>query len=485
MEESLKKQTIKGVAWSGLEKFSTFFVTFIVNIVMARLLSPADYGVVGIIAVFVSFSQLFIDGGFTTALISKKNRCEEDFRTVFVFNFLCSLVLYLVLFLVAPYIESFYHIDKLGNILRAYCVVLIISSLSATQITKFTINVDFKTISKISVPSVLMSGVVGISMAQTGFGVWSIVGQQISAAIIKFVLAIAYSHWIPRFQFSYKCFKELFGFSSKLVLSSLIDRIYTNSFPLFIGKFFPPSTLGYYTRGDQFGKLPSGILEDVLNRVILPLMSKIQDDNSRLKELYRKNIRLSSFIIFPIMMLVVVMAEPIVRLLLTDKWLGCVPFMQIISMAVMTNHIGTINRNLLYVKQHSDWALKLEVIKKSIAIAIFLLSTIWGIWGVCVGQWIYGMIAPSLNAFYTNRLIGMNLWRQLKDYIGIWCISVFSAILPLWVVAKLDTLGLKLIVPFILYCVVYLVISKLFKSDSLEYIVQESKIVIDKIKKKK
>ena len=321
MAESIRRETLKGVVWRGMEKISTYLITFIVNIVMARLLTPADYGVVGIIAVFVSFSQLFIDGGFTTALISKADRDETDFRTVFVFNLVCSIVLYALLFVAAPLIERFYDIPQLCGILRAYCLVLVISSLSAIQITKFTINVDFKTISKVSIPSAVLSGIVGIGMAYMGCGVWSIVGQQITAAVTRVILAVAFSRWIPKLQFSYERFKKLFVFSSKLVASSLIDRIYTNSFPLFIGKVFPPATLGNYTRGDQFGKLPAGILEDTLNRVTFPLMSKIQDDNIRLRELYRKYIRLSSFVIFPLLMLVVVMAEPIVHLLLTDKWL--------------------------------------------------------------------------------------------------------------------------------------------------------------------
>ena len=475
MSESLKSQTVRGVAWSSVEKIFTYLVTFVVNIVMARLLTPADYGVVGIIAVFVSFSQLFIDGGFTTALISKANRDEADYRTVFVFNVISSIILYAVIFFAAPVIESYYEISELGWYLRANSLVLIISALSAVQITKFTIDVDFKTISKISVPSSIVSGIVGIVMAYCGCGIWSIVAQHLSAALLRTLMAIIISKWMPKVEFSYDRFKQLFSFSSKLVASSLIDRIYTNSFPLFIGKVFPPATLGNYTRGDQFGKLPSGILEDIFNRVTFPLMSKIQNDVNQLKGLYRKYIKMSSFIIFPILMLVVVLSEPLVRLLLTDKWLGCVPFMQIISMAVMANHIGTINRNLLYVKQHSDWALRLEIVKKIIAIGIFVASTKWGIWGVCVGQWIYGMIAPSLNAFYTQKLIGMNLWQQLRDYLGLWLVAVLSAILPLWLISQLSSAWVQLFLGTITYCGLYLLINIIAKSDPLLYIWQETR----------
>lgn len=475
MEESLKKQTVKGIAWSGVEKISTYIATFIVNIVMARLLIPADYGVVGIISVFVSFSQLFIDGGFTTALISKSDRDEIDFRTVFVFNLAISILLYSCLFCAAPLIEKFYNITRLGSVLRVYCLVLVISALSAIQITKYTIDVNFKTISKISIPSSLISGGIGIVMAYCGMGIWSIVGQHLSAAVIKSFLAVFYSRWIPKLVFSYQRFRQLFAFSSKLVVSSLIDRVYTNSFPLFIGKVFPPSTLGNYTRGDQFGKLPSGILEDIFNRVTFPLMSKIQDDNERLRSLYRKYIKLSSFLIFPVMMLVVVMAEPLVKVLLTEKWLGCVLIMQIISMATMPNHIGTINRNLLYVKHHSDWALKLEIIKKTIAISIFIVSTKWGVIGVCIGQFVYGMIAPSLNAVYTKRLLCLTLWQQLRDYLGIWVIAVLSAIIPLWLVSQIESIILQLVCSALSYCFIYLFINWCVGTEPFKYAVDELK----------
>lgn len=485
MAESIKQQTLKGVAWSGLEKTVSLSITFVVNIIMARLLTPADYGIVGIIAVFVSFSQLFIDGGFTTALISKANRDEDDYKTVFVFNFLMSVFLYIVIFFSAPYIQNFYSIDKLGDIIRAYCLILIISSFSAIQITKFTIAVDFRTISKISIPTGIISGVIGISCAYLGLGVWSIVAQQLTMATLRVVFAIYYSKWFPKIGFSKQSFKELFGFSSNLIISSLIDKIYTNAYPLFIGKFFPPATLGNYTRGDQFGRLPAGVLDDVFNRVTFPLMSKLQEDNEKLRALYSKYIKLSSFLIFPIMMLVVVLAEPIVKILLTEKWIDCVVYMQIISMAMMMNHISTINRNLLYVKHHSDYALKLEIIKKLIAITIFIVSTRFGILGVCFGQLIYGMLAPSLNSYYTNKLIGLSYWSQLKDYIGIWCISVISAAFPLWLISNIESSLFGFFAGFVTYTTIYLFLNYLFKMEAMRIVVNEGQAFINGYRQKK
>lgn len=480
MPESIKSQTIKGVAWSGLEKAVTLTITFVVNIVMARLLTPADYGVVGIIAVFVSFSQLFIDGGFTTALVSKVDRNEDDYKTVFVFNFFMSIFLYILLFLSAPFIQHFYEIENLGKIIRVYCLMLVISSFSAIPMTKFTIAIDFKTISKISIPSGIISGIIGIGCAYYGLGVWAIVAQQLSMALLRVVFALYFSRWIPRIGFSKKSFKDLFGFSSNLIISSLIDRIYTNAYPLFIGKFFPPATLGNYTRGDQFGRLPAGVFDEVFNRVTFPIMSSIQEDNEQLRSLYRRYVRLSSFVVFPVMMLVVVLANPIVKILLTDKWLDCVIYMQIISMAMMMNHIGTINRNLLYVKHHSDYALRLELIKKAVAISIFIISTQFGIIGVCLGQLVYGMIAPSLNSIYTDRLINLSYWKQLGDYAGLWIISVVSAAIPLWLLSKMESPWLELIVGFIVYLSIYLIINAIIRNDAMSWVVSECRAIINK-----
>lgn len=475
MADSFRKQTMRGVAWSGLEKAFSLTITFVVNIIMARLLTPADYGVVGIIAVFLSFSQLFIDGGFTTALISKADRNDDDYRTVFVFNFLMSVFLYAVLFLAAPMIEKFYEIENLSSIIRVYCLMLVISSFSAIQITRFTIAVDFKTISKISIPTGIVSGAAGIACAYLGFGVWSIVIQHLTMASLRVLLSLFYSRWFPKIGFSKQSFKQLFAFSSNLIVSSLIDKIYTNVYPLFIGKMFPPATLGYYTRGDQFGRLPAGIFDEVFNRVTFPLMSQLQEDNNQLTAVYRKYIRLASFVIFPVMMLVVVLAHPIVEILLTDKWLECVIYMQIISMAFMMNHIGTINRNLLYVKHHSDYALRLEILKKVVALIIFFISTKFGILGVCLGQLVYGMMAPSLNSVYTDKLIGVSYWKQLSDYAGVWLISVVSAALPLWVLSKMQSPWLELVVGAVIYIAIYLSLNALFKTESLQWTVSAVK----------
>ncbi len=475
MAESLKKQTVKGVVWSGLEKTVTYIVTFVVSIVMARMLTPADYGVVGIIMVFVSFSQLFIDGGFTTALIAKADRDEKDFQTVFVFNFLAAVVLYALLFLAAPFIEKFYAIDGLGQLLRVFCLNLIVTALSSIQITKFTIAADFKTISKISVPSGIISGLSGILMAYLGCGVWSLVFSNIINAAVRVLLALLYSKWIPKLYFSRQSFKTLFGFSYKLLVSNLIDKVYSNAYPLFIGKFFPPATLGNYSRGEHFGKLPASIITEVFSRVTFPLMSSIQNDNNSLRAVYRKYIRLSSFVVFPVMMLVCVCAEPIVRILLTDKWLDCVIYVQLLSMSMMFAHINNINLNLLYVKQHSDWALKLELIKKGLAISLFLISTHWGVIGVCMAQLIYGMISPSLNSVYTNRLIGLNYGKQIGDYIGLWLLSVIIGVLPLWIESLIDNALLQLLVGAVSYLALYLIVNTIFNRSDLKAVLVEGK----------
>lgn len=479
MPESLKIKTIKGVAWSGLEKTLTYVVTFIVGIVMARLLTPDDYGIVGIITVFVSFSQLFIDGGFTTALIAKANRNETDFQTVFVFNLVASFLLYGFLFLFAPRIELFYGIEKLGTILRVQCLNLVIASLSSIQITKFTIAADFKTISKISVPSSILSGIAGIAMAYLGMGVWALVYQGLLNAGLRVLLSIYHSRWMPRFHFSKESFKQLFSFSYKLLTANIIDKVYSNAYPLFIGKFFPPATLGNYSRGEHFGRIPASILTDVFSRVTFPIMSNIQNDTESLRIVFRKYIRFSSLVVFPIYMLLFICAEPIVRILLTEKWLECVVFIRFITMSVMFSHICNINLNLLYVKQHSDWALKLEFIKKGVAISLFLVSTYWGIIGVCVAQLIYGMIAPSLNAFYTKRIIGLSYLQQLKDYGPLFLGSVALGIVAMKLESLICSPWLQILFGSGFYVLLYVILNWVINRSDMKQIVEESRNLVN------
>lgn len=415
MAESLRKKTIQGVVWSSIERFSLQSIQFIINIIMARLLLPSDYGMIGMLAIFLQLSQTFVDCGFTNALVQRKERTETDFSTVFYCNVLIAVVLYAILFFSAPLIAGFYNLPQLTEVTRVISLNFIFASFSAVHKTKLTINVDFKTQSKASLAAALISGGIGIAAAYTGMGVWALVCQSVLNSLLLTALLCYFVRWRPLLKFSRQSFNSLFSFGSKLMMANFINIIYKNLYTLIIGKRFSAVMLGYYTRAEQFASFPPYNINAVISRVTYPILSSIQDDNRRLADAYRKYIQLSSFLIFPLMVGLTALAEPVIRLLLTEKWMGIVPLLQILCIAWMYDHISAINLNLLFVKGHSDWALKLEFIKKTIATTILFASIPFGLEGMCWGRVLYSLIATYLNSHYTKSLIGLSFRQQMKD----------------------------------------------------------------------
>ncbi len=475
MGESLKQQTVKGLLWSGLEKIAFEAIQFIVGIVLARILTPHDYGTVGLIMVFITISQLFIDGGLTTALIQKKNRTDDDFNTVFIFNFAMSAVLYMILFIIAPLVAKMYNIEELTSLLRLLGLVLIITPFSSIQITQLTIKVDFRTISLVSVPSAIISGAVGIVMAYNGFGPYSIVAQQIIMVLSRSIIVNIISKYHIKLIFSKSSFKDLFSFSYKLVLSSSLDRIYNTVFTMIIGKVFSPTALGLYSRGTQFVSLTSGILGSVFDRVTLPVMSSVQDDKELFKKVFVKYIKGSSFIIFAALIILMCVAKPLILFLLTDKWVEAVPILQLMCVAWMTNHICFINRNVLYIMKRSDLALKLELVKKGTAFLIFLGSLHFGIIGVCVGQAIYGILSTFLNSAYTKKFIDISILQQTRDYGNILIISIISAIVPYFIMGTFESNILQMVSFVTTYAIIYILLNAVLKTEP--YTMLKSEIV--------
>ena len=415
MSENLKYQATRGVLWSFVERFSVQGTSFLITIVMARILSPSDYGLIGMLAIFMSLSQVFIDGGFSSALIQKKDRTDVDFSTVFYINVLISSILYVCLFICSPFIAYFYNQPILNNITRVYSLNLIINSLCAVNNTKLIIDIDFKTQSKISLTSSIISGIIGIISAILGYGVWAIVIQQLSAALIRVCVSFVYVRWFPKLQFSKESFTSLFGFGSKLLLASIISSIYTNLYNLVIGKKFSSAKLGYFTRANQFETLVSQNVASILTRVSYPLLAKLQNDNETLLNVYRKYIRLSAFFMFPLVMLLCAIAKPLVLVLLTEKWSECIILIQILSFAYIFDGITVININLLSVKGRSDLVLRLEIIKKTIAFTILFLSLYFDLIGICIGLVLYNCIAIVLNCHYTGKLLHYGFIQQFRD----------------------------------------------------------------------
>lgn len=415
MSDDLKQKTIKGVSWSFIEQILARGVNFVIGIILARLLSPTDYGLVGMLGIFIAISQLFIDGGLGSALIRTKSPSEDDYNTVFFINLTLSIFFYILLFAIAPYVAGYYNQPILKSLLRAIALILIISSFAGIQATQLAIRVDFKTRTYISILTSIFSGTVGIICAYKGLGVWALVAQTLSSSAVNTIATVAFVRWMPKFYFSKSSFKRLFSYSSKMLAASTISVIYDNVYPLVIGKRFTAADVGQYSRAGQFPGIANGTIVGALNRVAFPVLSKIQDDNERLLSVYEKYIQLTCFLIFPVLMGLCGCARPLVSFLLTDKWLECVPLMQIICFGLLTNAITTINLNLLYVKGRSDLVLRLEIIKKSIAFAILFITMFFNIKVMCIGQAIYGFIALVLNTYYTNKILGYGIQPQLKS----------------------------------------------------------------------
>lgn len=423
MAESLREKSVRGVAWSAIERFALLGIQFVIQVILARLLTPEDYGIVGILSVFLAVSQTFIDSGFTNALIQNQQRTEKDFATAFFFNGAISVFCYGILFSCAPFIADFYEMPQLVPVTRVIGLSLIFSALSAVHRTQLTINVDFKTQAKATLSAVILSGVVGVTLAYCGFGVWALVVQTLVNTGLATLFFWGLVRWFPRHFFSMTSFKPMFSFGSKLLAASLLHTVYMNLYPLVVGKFFSATALGYFSRAQQFASLPATTGSGILGRVTFPLLATVQNDNERLSAVYRKYLRVSTGAIAPLMLGLCALTEPIVLILIGEKWLPIVPLMRVLCLAWMVDPIALVNLNLLNVKGRTDLVLRLEVVKKLTATAILFASLPFGLIGLCWGKAIYAQLALLMNTYYTGRFLKMGYWSQMKEVLPIYLLS--------------------------------------------------------------
>lgn len=468
MTESLKRKAFKGVSWSMIERFSVQGINFLLQILLARLLLPSDFGTIAILMVFVHFSQVLIDSGFSSALIQKQDCNNEDYSTVFYCNLILSVLIYLILFVIAPYIAIFYKIPTLTLLLRVISISLLFNAMTIVQRVLVVKKIEFKLISLISIVSASLSGGVGFAMAIAGLGIWSLVVQIMMNSVCLFCLFSYYSTWHPTLLFSKKSFRDLFSFGSKLLLSSMINSLYHNIYSIIIGKRFNVATLGYFNRADQFAMFPSNNLALVIIKVTYPILSKLQDNEVALRDTYRKIIKYSSFIIFPLMIGLLVLAEPLISVVLSDKWSPAVPFLQILCLDWMLDHISGINLNLLYVKKRSDLALRLEILKKSIAVLILFLTLPFGLVIMCWGRVVYSVIATYINTIYTKNLICLPLYKQLMDLFPFFLSSVLMGAIVYATSLFSSTPLFKLLIGSFSGFVVYTIIALLFFNPILK-----------------
>lgn len=440
MAEGLKEKSITAFLWVVIDKLGGTLVSFIVTVILARLLTPKDFGLLALVVVFFEFSMVFVESGFSPALIREKKLTVADKSTTFIFNLVSACVLYGILFLVAPHISSFYKEPILTSVIRVLGLNIIISSFSIVQRASLIHRVDFRTQTLIRIPAVFISGIIAIYMAFTGFGIWSLVAQLIVKQTVTAISLWLYNPWLPRWLFSRESFTRLFGIGSKILLMALLDKFYKNIYYLLIGKFFSASVLGFYTQANTFVNMTVNHLYEGVRNVSYPVLTKMQDDPIRLKNGYRKFIRLTSFAIIPAIVLLAVLAEPLILSLLGQKWLPTVPFLRLLCLSGVTFHFSNINFNVLLVLGRVDISLKLEIIKKvNITIGI-LIGIQFGIYGLIIGQVISAYVDLLLNAYYSNKLLGYPLREQILD-ISQCLIFGFTMGIIVWVTNAMTAFG--------------------------------------------
>ncbi len=442
-EGSLRNTTIKGVGWSFTDSLMSQGITFLVGIVLARLLSPEEYGLIGILMIFIVISESIVNSGLSSALIRKQGATEQDFNTVFITNLLLSFAIYGVLFVCAPFISSFFEKPQLTILLRVLGVVVICNALTLVPHTKLTKQVNFKTITICSLTSAIISGFIGISMAFMGYGVWALVGQQISRQLTYAIALIIANRWIPKFQFAIGSFKELWNFGWKLLVSGLINTIWNEIYKVVIGKCYSPATLGHYTQAHFYTDIFSRNLTNIIQRVSYPVLSKIQDERERLKQAYRQVIKVTMLVTFVFMFGLAGCAKNFIYVLIGEQWLPCVGYLQILCFSMALYPLHALNLNLLQVQGRSDLFLKLEIIKKCIAIIPLLLGIFIDIYWMLICSVVVGWFAYYLNAYYSGPYLNYTVWAQIKDILP-------SLLLALGMAIIVFIFGLLPISPYIL-----------------------------------
>ena len=458
-QQSLKDKTIKGTAWSAIDNVTQMGVSFLVSIVLARLLSPDDYCLIGIINIFTVVCTAIINGGFSSALIRKKDVSDDDYNTSFIVNFGLSLLLYALVFLASPLIADFFGREELVWLTRVSSFTMIIGALAIVQQTRLTKRIDFKTQTKITLTASVISGVIGITMAFLDFGVWALVAQMLSAQVLRTVLLWVYNHWIPSLRFNRNSFHELFGFGWKMMVSSVIDNVWQQLYQVVVGKFYSPATLGQYTRAKQFSQMFSSNLTGVIQRVTYPVLSDIQDEKERMVEAYRKIIKITMFFTLSLMFALGAISEPLLNCLIGEKWHEAATYLPLICIIGSFYPLHAINLNMLYVQGRSDVFLGLEIIKKIISIGPLLIGALVGIFPMLFTSILTSIICYFLNSYFPGKIIGYTSWMQIRDIAPSFVISTITAVviyffkfLPIsnWVILPIQmTVGLGL---FALLC---------------------------------
>ena len=427
MSSDLKKKAIRGFGWSAFDNVAKTGVTFFVGIILARLLSPDEYGLIGILAIFIAVFNSIVDSGFTQALIRKKNASDVDYSTIFYVNMGVSIVAMVVMFFLANPIACFFERQELAPLARVMSVIIVINALALVQRTRMTRAIDFKTQTVITFVSTLFGGGVGIVFAYLDYGVWALVAQQITTQGLNSILLWVLGHWIPKLVFSKECLSELWSFGWKLLVSGLIDTSWKEIYQVVVGKCYSPATLGLYTRAKQFSQMFSSNMTNVVGRVSYPVLSSIQDDKERLKNGYQRLIRTTMLLSFVFMLGMAATAKTLIFVLIGEKWMGCVPLLQLICFTGMLYPLHSLNLNMLQVQGRSDLFLKLEIIKKVIGCVPLLLGIFVNIYCMLIGSFVTSCISFYLNSYYSGPFLGYSSKDQIRDILPSFGVALLMA----------------------------------------------------------
>lgn len=470
MNDSLKKKAAKGVIWSAIERFSVQGIQFILSIIIARLVAPSEYGLIAMLSIFLAIAQSFIDSGFSNALIQKQNRTEIDYSTVFYFNIAVAFGLYGIFYISSPYIASFYKEPQLETIAKWVGINIIILAFSIVQRARLSIQLNFKIQAKASLIAVCISGIIGIFLAYNNYGVWSLVFQALLNNLINTILLWFFARWSPQRVFSYTSFKQLFSFGSKLMLSGFLHVIYTNLYSLVIGRKYSATDVGYYNRMSSLAQYPSINIVSVITRAIYPIQCSIQDDKEKLSKTFHQYLKIACYIIFPLMAGLAVTAEPLIKLLLTEKWLPAAPLLSILSIAYMWQPIMTINNQVLNVRGRSDYFLKAEILKKIIAIVILVITMPLGLSVLCIGILIYSFCDIIIIIYYSKKVIQTTYMKQIKEILPIFILSMSMGGFVFFIISFIENAYMQLIMGTLSGIIFILVFSLLFKIKELNAI---------------
>jgi O-antigen/teichoic acid export membrane protein len=472
---SLKQKALSGIIWTLIQQFSTQGISFVVSIILARLLLPEQFGLIAMLGIFMGFGTILMESGLGQSLIRTTNPDSEDYSTVFYFNLIGSFLVYTIVYFCAPFIADFYHQPQLEGITRWYCLIFITNALSSIHYTRLTKQMLFKKELTITLPSLVLSSIVGITMAYSGYGVWSLVASGLTQSIAVALQMWIRSDWRPVLSFNKEKFKYHFDYGYKLTLSGLLDTFFTNAYVIIIGKYFAPAQVGFFNRADTLKQLPVSNISNVLNKVTFPLFAEVKDDDARLKDMYIRIMQMVLFFVAPILLIMAALGEPLFRLLFTEKWLPAVPYFQILCWAGILYPIHAYNLNILKVKGRSDLFLKLEIIKKIMIVVIIVMSIPYGIYGLLYGGIITSVSAFFINTYYSGKFMNYTSWHQIIDILPILTLATITGatvyLMDKYLSQQLISDFIRLVIGTAIGTLVFLLLSKLFRLTAINELI--------------